>query len=228
MRNFLMAGPGVMALVLSGCAQVPDDTRGGVGFGDYGQYSQERSARQTALAGGASNQTILPPAGDAGATDIAALAGEALNEVESQPSAATPARPGSTSISDEQDFDAVAERESIESDAERLRRMQEQRVEVAPTAVPTRTGSSGPNIIEYALATTHPVGEQRHRRSPLGQGRHERNCLSYRSDDLAQEAFLSMGGPERDRQALDPDGDGYACNWNPGVYRNAAAAARGQ
>ena len=93
---------------------------------------------------------------------------------------------------------------------------------VAPTDVPTRPRSTGPNIIEYALATSHPVGTQVYRRSPFGRNRHEANCLSYQSDDLAQQAFLSMGGPERDRQNLDPDGDGYACNWNPNIYRNAA------
>ena len=107
--------------------------------------------------------------------------------------------------------------------------MIEQRVEIAPTALPARTGNAGPNIIEYAVTTTHPVGQQVYSRNTLFSGnRHERNCRSYRSDNLAQEAFLAAGGPERDRQALDPDGDGYACGWDPSVFRNAAAAARDQ
>ena len=139
------------------------------------------------------------------------------------------ATPGAAAISDEQNFDAVSARESIESDAERRQRMIEQRVEIAPTALPARTGNAGPNIIEYAVTTTHPVGQQVYSRNTLFAGnRHERNCRSYRSDDLAQEAFLAAGGPERDRQALDPDGDGYACGWDPSVFRNAAAAARDQ
>jgi hypothetical protein len=128
-------------------------------------------------------------------------------------------------MSDEQDFDAVAERESIESDAERLARMQAERVVVAPTAIPERPADIGPNIVDYALATTHPLGESRFARRPITEARHQRACLAFRSADLAQEWFLQNGGPTRDRQGLDPDGDGYACAWDPAVYRAAAAAA---
>ncbi|WP_420397692.1 hypothetical protein [Nioella sp.] len=221
-----LAMTGLTLLLLGACASQPEDARG-VGFGDYNQHlAQERAEREAALAG-RQPQAVLPPAREEG-TDIAAVAAGAIDEAEG--ATPTPAQRvgGNTSISDEQDFEAVAGRESIESDAERLQRMQEQRVEIAPTAVPDRPGATGPNIIEYALTTSNPVGNQVFRRSPFGQGRHERNCLAYRSDDLAQEAFLSMGGPQRDRQALDPDGDGYACGWDPTVYRDAAAAARNQ
>ena len=37
----------------------------------------------------------------------------------------------------------------------------------------------------------------------------------------AKIAFLEAGGPKRDRKALDPDGDGYACGWDPAPYRRA-------
>lgn len=221
----ILAMTGLMVLLLGACASQPEDARG-VGFGDYNDHlAQERAAREAALSGSA-QPTVLPPARE-GQTDIATLAAGAIDEAEATPPAPATG-PSHSSISDEQDFEAVAGRESIESDAERLRRMQEQRVEIAPTAVPDRPDATGPNIIEYALSTTTPVGQQVYRRSPFGQGRHDRNCLAYRSDDLAQEAFLTMGGPQRDRQALDPDGDGYACGWDPAVYRNAAAAARNQ
>ncbi|PIV74237.1 MAG: hypothetical protein COW55_10030 [Rhodobacteraceae bacterium CG17_big_fil_post_rev_8_21_14_2_50_65_11] len=237
MRIIAMAG--FVLLVLGGCAVQPEDTRG-VGFGDYNdRLAGERAQRRTALA--AAEETVLPPARQTGQTDIAALAEGAIDAAEGQArrdqadggqadAVAAPLRRGNTSgISDEQDFEAVAGRETIESDAERLERMQAQRVEIAPTVVPERAGATGPNIIEYALVTSHPVGEQRHNRLNFAAGaRHERNCRAYRSDDLAQEAFLAAGGPERDRQALDPDGDGYACGWDPTPYREAAAAARGQ
>ena len=104
--------------------------------------------------------------------------------------------------------------------------MQAERVVIAPTAIPERPADIGPNIIDYALATTHGVGERRHTRRPISTDRHERSCLAFRSADLAQEWFLQNGGPGRDRQGLDPDGDGFACDWNPNVYRAAAAAAR--
>jgi hypothetical protein len=169
--------------------------------------------------------------------DVARIAAAAIAAAETRPAPPQtapvadplPARlaaPANRGISDEQDFDAVAERESIESDAERLARMQAERVVIAPTAIPDRPADIGPNIIDYALATTHPVGERRHTRRPIAESRHQRACLAFRSADLAQEWFLQNGGPNRDRQGLDPDGDGYACDWNPGVYRSAAAAAR--
>lgn len=141
-------------------------------------------------------------------------------------SAPPPVDRSNPGISDEQDFAAVAGRETIESDAERIARMQAERVVIAPTAIPDRPGGLGPNIIDYALATSHPLGERRYTRRPISDERHQRACLAFRSADLAQEWFLQNGGPGRDRQGLDPDGDGYACGWNPGVFRAAAAAAR--
>jgi hypothetical protein len=137
-----------------------------------------------------------------------------------QPSVANP------EISDEQDFDAVAGRETIESDAERRARMQAERVVIQPTAIPSRPSGLGPNIIDYALSTSHGIGERIYPRRPISQNRHQRNCIAFRAPDLAQEWFLQNGGPTRDRQGLDPDGDGYACGWDPTVYRAAAAAAR--
>ena len=166
-------------------------------------------------------------------TDVTRIAAAAIAAAEAQPSTAAPpvtppplTRAGVARISDEQDFDAVAERETIESDAERLARMQAERVVIAPTAIPERPADIGPNIIDYALSTTHGVGERRHTRRPISAARHQRSCMAFRSADLAQEWFLQNGRPGRDRQGLDPDGDGFACDWNPSVYRSAAAAAR--
>jgi hypothetical protein len=171
------------------------------------------------------------------AASVAAAARAALQAAQPPASAPAPAAPIATSapppvdrsnpgISDEQDFAAVAGRETIESDAERIARMQAERVVIAPTAIPDRPEGLGPNIIDYALATSHPLGERRYTRRPISDERHQRACLAFRSADLAQEWFLQNGGPGRDRQGLDPDGDGYACGWNPGVFRAAAAAAR--
>lgn len=139
---------------------------------------------------------------------------------------AAPARlPSSGGISDGQDFDAVAARETIESDAARRARMQAQLVVVQPEPVPTRPASVGPSVVNYAIATSHPMGQRVYARSPLGRGRHAENCAAYRSADLAQEDFLARGGPNRDPLVLDPDGDGYACAWDPAPYRAAAQAA---
>lgn len=123
-----------------------------------------------------------------------------------------------TGISDEQDFDAVAQRETIESDAERLARNRAQYTVIQPTAVPERT-ETGPNIVQYALSTTHNPGTQIYARSSLRFTDPMAACARYASPDLAQQAFLAAGGPERDRRGLDPDGDGFACDWDPRPFR---------
>ena len=124
-------------------------------------------------------------------------------------------------ISDEQDFEAVAGRETIESDAQRIARNRAQYVVVEPTALPERTGSSGPNIVEYAIATTNAVGQPMYSRSSIRLTSPEAACRRYKSPDLAQEAFLNSGGPTRDPKGLDPDGDGFACAWDPRPFRAA-------
>lgn len=129
-------------------------------------------------------------------------------------------------VSDEQDFDAVASRETIESDRQRLAQQRAQYQQIRVDSVPGSGESSGPNVMAYALGTQHRVGEERFRRShPLRWRRWETACAQYRTQDLAQEAFLSAGGPERDPNHLDPDGDGYACWWDPQPFRDAARAA---
>jgi N-acetyl-anhydromuramyl-L-alanine amidase AmpD len=50
-------------------------------------------------------------------------------------------------------------------------------------------------------------------------------CSDFRTTDLAQDWFLTNGGPDRDRSRLDPDGDGFACNWSPERYRAEAREA---
>ena len=121
-------------------------------------------------------------------------------------------------ISDEQDFNAVAARESIESDAERIARNKAQYTVIQPTAVPERA-TSGPNIVQFALTTSHAPGTQMYNRSSLRFTDPQAACARYSSSDLAQEAFLAAGGPERDRRGLDPDGDGFACSWDPRPFR---------
>lgn len=89
------------------------------------------------------------------------------------------------------------------------------------------TGTNTPNLFVYALSTQHNVGEQRYNRSnPLRWRRSESACAQFGSQDLAQEAFLAAGGPERDTNHLDPDGDGFACWWDPTPFRQAARTVR--
>lgn len=87
--------------------------------------------------------------------------------------------------------------------------------------------ASGPNLFMYALSTRHNVGQAQYaRRNPLRWRRWEAACAQYPHQDLAQEAFLAAGGPQSDPENMDPDGDGYACWWDPAPFRQAATTVK--
>ncbi|KZY38518.1 hypothetical protein A3731_40145 [Roseovarius sp. HI0049] len=228
---------------VSACSPGIPDSAAGVGFDDYSEYEANRQARAAAAQTGAS---AVPPAGavsdettgrlatgtsddseDLARETQAALAATRAENAE-EPLRASPNNPppetveSATGISTENDFNAVGDARSIESDAELIARNREQYQVIQPTALPSRSGNTGPNIVEYALATKHPVGSKVYNRIGLNkQARYERNCAKYSSADRAQIDFLANGGPNRDRMGLDPDGDGYACGWNPAPFRIA-------
>ncbi|WP_210528036.1 hypothetical protein [Rubellimicrobium arenae] len=135
-----------------------------------------------------------------------------------------PSVPASTGgISDEQDFNAVSSRESIQSDAARRAQQAAQYQVVQPQALPPPPATTGPNLVEYALNAPNEKGQPWYSRFVLfaRENRMLRNCADYRTPDEAQRDFLARGGPERDARGLDPDGDGFACAWDPAPFRAA-------
>ena len=207
--------------VLGACSTEVPDSGAGVGFGSVEEFRAQQAARDAALRGSAAS------AGDdqtSAAVDAVIPGAGATASANTTTTASVD--PLSTSrsgdISDEQNFDAVSGRETIESDAARIAAQREQFTVIQPTALPSRAGS-GANIVGYALSTTNAVGQSLYRRSGLvSQNRFLRNCSQYASADQAQQAFLENGGPERDRRGLDPDGDGFACAWDPTPFRAIA------
>ncbi len=156
----------------------------------------------------------------------AALAAASANSGE-QPLQASPSNPApqvfsNPGISDENDFAAVDGRRSIEADAARRAQNKANYTVIQPTAVPARSGDTGPNIVAYALETKHPRGTKMYSRLKIGgAARYEKACAKFGSDEAAQRAFLEKGGPKTDRLGVDPDGDGYACQWDPSPFRVA-------
>lgn len=248
-RTFLpAAGATFAALMLAACTPTTTDTGPGVGFQDYNSYIRGAAPAPAGAPvtipppGGA-----FDPAAAAAAIDRA----QGVAPVTLPPATVTPtplpataapadsterARGGApagikeesgevvhnnTGISDEQDFNAVSARETIESDAERIARNRAEYIVVQPGALPTRPGDTGPNIVEFALATTHAPGVQMYKRSGLGIRDVNAACGKYSSPDQAQQDFLAKGGPDRDRMGVDPDGDGFACSWDPRPFRTA-------
>lgn len=226
--------------LLGACDPAPPlESTGGVGFGNYVEYQKEREAALT------QNRSTPVPIGAPG-TIAPGASGAPLSAVNPPPMGAAPAASGpitsspitsgpimsapvasgpiggqTADISDEQDFDAVAARETIESDKARIEQNRQQYQQVQPGALPERSGEAGPNIVDYALSAPNRLGESVYNRSSLaGIRSHERACGRFTSQDLAQTEFLRRGGPNRDPGNLDPDGDGYACRWDPTPFQN--------
>ncbi len=162
-----------------------------------------------------------PPAPEAG-TGTAQAAGGRSVPAAAVPAGTVPIAPDNPGLSDEQDFDAVSARETIESDRARLEAQRRAYQLIRPKPLPPRPKRSLALIVDYALSTNNRVGQPLYRRVGLfSRERFERNCAKYPSSDQAQEAFLRAGGPKRDRYGLDPDGDGFACYWDPEPFRMA-------
>lgn len=207
MRNPVI---GLSILVLASCSpQIPDSR---------GAATPETLPRAAAVET-APLDADSPEALAAATTEALGTPGEApLPE-------GTPVTPAA--ISDEQSFAAVTARETPESDAARIAANRAQYVVIQPTDLPPRPDGEGPSTVAFALATNNAPGQTLYRRSSLfsSEARFARNCAKYVSDDAAQQAFLDAGGPERDRYGIDPDGDGFACYWDPRPFRVARDGA---
>jgi hypothetical protein len=233
MTRFLILG--LAAWALTACApSVPDsaagvpDTGRGVGFQNYEAYERAREAQlsgqRTTINGPVPVQSA-PLDADAAAEGRAAAQAAAGNSgvapVEASPSnAAPPVVTNAAGISNENNFDAVSSQRDIQADAALIAQNRANYQVVSPTDLPTRSGSSRPNVVEFALRTTNPKGTALYRRSGFNaEAKFNRACAGFTSDDLAQEEFLAKGGPQKDRLGVDPDGDGFACNWDPAPFR---------
>ena len=234
--------------VLAACQPAVPDSGRGVGFDD--QFAAEQRARDAALAGSyiAPAATVntaplgtAPVEGSAEATAAetarilaatrpgagAGLGNDAPTNSGVEPLQASPSNPpppvlNSEGISNENNFDAVSGQRSIDADAARIASNRSQYQVIQPEALPDRV-DAGPNIVAYALQTGHARGTQVYRRGGFNrQAKYERACAGYSTPDQAQIDFLSRGGPERDRLGVDPDGDGFACTWDPTPVRRAA------
>lgn len=239
---------------LAACQPAVPDSGAGVGFGDYAEYQRQREAQLTGQSvqslPPASAISSEPLSATGTTTTAAADSPEAIaaqtraaldaanrpagiepvstTVASAEPLQASPSNPppvavNSVGISNENDFSAVGEQRTIAEDAALIERNRANYTQVQPEALPARTGT-GPNIVAYALQTTHNPGVAQYRRSGLlnTDAKFQRACASYASPDLAQTDFMKNGGPERDRKGVDPDGDGFACSWDPRPFRKAA------
>ena len=111
---------------------------------------------------------------------------------------------------DQQKIDAAVAQEQLDAARSQL-------VIVQPGNLPNRT--DGVNVALYAQQSTNALGQRAFDRGVGARVAGVGSCGRYRNPDDAQRAFLAAGGPQSDRLGLDPDGDGFACSFDPGPYR---------
>ncbi|HQU69866.1 MAG TPA: hypothetical protein PLI43_16935 [Albidovulum sp.] len=183
--------------------------------------------------GSAAAMSSVPPAGMMSAPIGELPAAEPVQAGPAVPPATTAAAPlpgaepvqpeSHSGISDEQDFSAVASRETIESDKARMEQNKAQYQQVQPTELPERSGDTGAavDLVQYALNAPNRKGETIYPRSRIALANSERACGRYDTPEAAQQAFMRAGGPQKDSKNLDPDGDGFACFWDPTPFQKA-------
>jgi hypothetical protein len=166
------------------------------------------------------NVTEVPLAGTASSYGDASLYGDPFPAA---PAGVTAPSPDGTGTALDQDrinlMQWTLEQQKIdaakaEADLEAARR---QLVIYKPTGnVPS---DGGVNVVLYAKQSSNAVGQKVYDRSLVARVSSVGSCGRYRTADDAQRAFLASGGPDRDSLGLDPDGDGFACGWDPAPYR---------
>ena len=74
------------------------------------------------------------------------------------------------------------------------------------------------NLAVFARSVSNKLGEKIYYRnfisSDAGSG-----CKKFSNNNAAQIFFLENGGPKNDFHNMDDDGDGFACKWDPAIYR---------
>ncbi|OUX41342.1 hypothetical protein CBE37_05010 [bacterium TMED277] len=78
------------------------------------------------------------------------------------------------------------------------------------------------NLALYARTNKNQLGKKIHKRHPI-LDINKPGCSQFGNGNTAQIFFLKNGGPKNDYYQLDNDGDGFACNWNPEIYRKIIA-----
>lgn len=181
----------IPALMLAGCDAQGPNLSAGVGFGDYQTYLAEREA---ALRG-----TAPAPVAPASASPVP---NASVGAIQPAPISVAPIAPAPA---DGAPLSAIPGLTSA----------------TAPVPAPVAISpAAAPNLAAYALQAQNRLGQPVWPRGGLALTNHDRACARFVSSDQAQMDFLRRGGPERDPRNLDPDGDGFACAWDPTPFQS--------
>ena len=74
------------------------------------------------------------------------------------------------------------------------------------------------NLAVFARSVSNKLGEKIYFRdfNSINSGL---GCKKFSNKNDAQIFFLENGGPKNDFHNIDADGDGFACKWDPAIYR---------
>lgn len=206
-------------LVLAACEPSVPNSAAGVGFGAYPGSQQRDGALQ-----GAPLSATIPPAGSTAALDAAAakttqgtIGADAIAALR----ATAPSSPGPAPVNP-----ATGEYIGVNGQPRAPGLPMDAMspfgtTRPAPVTDMTTQGAAGPNLAAYALAATNSLGQKVYARNGFKMTSTEKACAKFVSSDLAQRAFLEKGGPVQDPGNLDPDGDGFACAWDPRPFQAA-------
>ena len=112
------------------------------------------------------------------------------------------------------------EQQKIEREeaAKKLAELKEKRIVLQLNDKEKNIENSTVNLALYARINKNKVGKKIYRRHPI-LDINKPGCSQFGNGNTAQIFFLKNGGPKNDYYQLDNDGDGFACGWNPEIYR---------
>ena len=104
-----------------------------------------------------------------------------------------------------------------EKAAKKLEDARKERIEIEISN--SSNSSDYVNVAKFARDTKNKKGEKIFTRLSFSIYDNWNECSKFKTKDEAQRKFLKDGGPYKDKFNLDPDGDGFACDWDPEIYR---------
>jgi hypothetical protein len=81
------------------------------------------------------------------------------------------------------------------------------------------------NLAVFARSVSNNIGEKIYYRNFLSNENNS-NCKKFSNKNAAQIFFLENGGPKNDYHNIDVDGDGFACEWDPSIYRKINSVSK--